>query len=110
MSMRNHGNDSRRANERRPPREGNRGNKAPRHQQIAWGKQITGRNATPEAILTLFEQSGYRFETRNSATVVHRVAKLGGKKSRRDPRLERLIDMCGRRIGDFEPQEIANSA
>ena len=64
---------------------------------------------TPEAILTIFEQNGPRFEARNLATAMHRIGKLGGKRVMRDPRLERLIEMCGRRISEFEPQQIANS-
>ena len=65
---------------------------------------------TPEAILRLFEQNGHRFEARNLATAVHRIGKLGGRKVQKDPRVNRLIEVCGRRIGEFEPQEIANSA
>ena len=65
---------------------------------------------TPEAILTLFEQNGSQLSTRNLATAVHRIGKFGGGHLREDPKLERLIEMCGRRIGEFKPQEIANSA
>ena len=105
---------NRRSEERqqRTPRGVNRGDvrEAPRHQQIAWGKQITRHGMTPEAILALFEQNGYQFSARNLATAVHRIGKLGGRRLRQDPRLERLIEMCGRRIGDFEPQQIANCA
>jgi len=64
---------------------------------------------TPEATLTLVEQNGNQFSARNLATAVHRIGKLGGKNVRQDPRLERLIEMCGRRIGEFDPQAIANS-
>ena len=65
---------------------------------------------TPEAILTLFEKNGDRLSARNLATAVHRIAKHGGRRVMWDPRLERLLEMCGRRIGEFKPQEIANSA
>ena len=65
---------------------------------------------SPEAILTLFEQNGDQLSARNLATAVHRIGKLGGRRFMRDPRLGRLIEMCGRRIGEFKPQEIANSA
>ena len=65
---------------------------------------------TPEAILTLVEQNGPQLSERNLATAVHRIGKLGGRNFRQDPRLERLLEMCGRRIGEFKPQEIANSA
>ena len=104
---------NRRSEERqqRSPREGNLDDErqAPLHQQISWGKHITRHGMTPEAILTLFEQSGHRFEARNLATAVHRIGKLGGRNIGKDPRLARLIAMCGRRIGEFEPQAIANS-
>ena len=65
---------------------------------------------TPESILTLLKQYEAQFSARNLATAVHRIGKLGGRRVQQDPRLERLIEMCGRRIGEFEPQEIANSA
>ena len=109
-----HGNDrhSRRSDERRPPCEGNRGAKreAPLHQQVTWGRNITRHGITPEEILKLFQQNGDQLSARNLATAVHRIGKLGGRHPRQDPRLERLIEMCGRRIGEFKPQEIANSA
>ena len=65
---------------------------------------------TPEAILALFEKNGNQFSGRNLATAMHRIGKLGGRNVRQDPRLAQMIEMCGRRIGDFKPQEIANSA
>ena len=86
-----------------PPRDGNHGDEAPRQQQIAWGKQITGLDATPATILALFERDGHRFEARNLATALHRVGKLGGRRLTRDPRLERLIETCAWRIREFEP-------
>ena len=94
----------------RRQRQGNRGDEAPLQQQIAWGRQITGRDATHETILVLFERDGHRFEARNLATALHRVGKFGGRRLTRDPRLKRLVDMCARRIGDFKAQEITNSA
>ena len=65
---------------------------------------------TSEAILTLFEQNGSQLSARNLATAVHRIGKLGGRNVRQDPRLERLIETCSQRIGEFEPQGIANCA
>ena len=83
---------------------------APRHQQIQWGKQMTGRDATPETILTLFEREGHAFSARNLATSVHRVGKLGEHRVRSDRRLPPLAEKCRRRIDAFAPQELANTA
>ena len=101
-------------NEERQPHEGNRRDdddqEAPLYQQIQWGKQITGRDATPETILTLFVRDGHAFSARNLATTVHRVGKIGGPRVRSDRRLPPLAEKCRRRIGAFEPQHLANTA
>ena len=112
MSRPSHDSDarSRRSNERR--RDENRGHsiEAPLHQQIVWGKQITQRNVTPETILELVARNVHHLSTRNLATAAHRLGKIGDRRLRQDPRLERLIVMCGQRISDFDPRGIANIA
>ena len=79
----------------RHPRESYHGDdqEAPLHQQIQWGKQITGREATPETILTMFEREGHAFSARNLATSVHRSGKIGGRRIRSDRRLVPLAEV-----------------
>ena len=84
---------------------------APRHQQIAWGKQITWLHSNVEAILALVDRDGALFSARNLATSAHRIGKFGdARRVRADPRLERLSELCRFRLSRFEPQHIANSA
>jgi len=86
---------------------------APRQQQIQWGKQITGRDATVDTILGLFETHGHRFSARNLATVAHRVAKIDGRRRNRvrndDHRMRDLANACSRRVEGFNSQELANT-
>ena len=76
-----------RQSDERQPREANRRDddqEARRYQQIQWGKQITGRGATSETILTLFDREGHAFSARNLATTMHRVGNFGGTRVRSD--------------------------
>ena len=69
---------------------------APKWQQITWGKQITGRSATIDSILGLFDAQGHRFSSRNLATAAHRVAKIGGRRrnpAAKDSRMQALSRM-----------------
>ena len=85
------------------------GEEAPLQQQIQWGKQMTGRDADPEAILALCYAECHRFSPRNLATAAHRIGKFGGSRRGRDPRLPRLAQMCKLRVRDFEAMAIANT-
>ena len=78
--------------------------------QEEWGRQITGPSATPETILTLFEQEGHRFEARNLAVTAYRVGKIGGPRVRSDRRLPPLAQRCRQRIDAFEPPDLAATA
>mmetsp|Transcript_1826 Transcript_1826/g.5435 ORF Transcript_1826/g.5435 Transcript_1826/m.5435 type:complete len:398 (+) Transcript_1826:66-1259(+) len=76
-----------------------------RRQQVEWGKQMAARDATATFVLFLFQSEGARFNARNVAAAAHRIGKVGGRRVRLDPRLERLAEAC--RGAAFTAHEVA---
>mmetsp|Transcript_8542 Transcript_8542/g.26269 ORF Transcript_8542/g.26269 Transcript_8542/m.26269 type:complete len:221 (+) Transcript_8542:576-1238(+) len=69
----------------------------------------TARRDPADDSSTRFQRSS-SISTRNLATAVRRVGKVGGHRVRLDLRLTQLAETCRQRVGAFNSQELANTA
>ena len=79
-----------------------------RHQQKVWSSAM--KESDPESILMLYDREGDRFEGRNLAMAVHRIAKRGGRRLRTDPRFVKLAADCEERVDAMNAQALANTS
>ena len=77
---------------------------------IAWSREIVEGRSTAASILALFERDGADFDSRSLATAAHRIGKFGGPRIRGDSRVALLSETCRKLMGDFNSQEMANTA